>query len=199
MPAVAERIIQSIGQAAEGAVWSARGFLHLGSRSAVDQALSRLARAGRLLRVGRGLYVRPITTRFGMRAPAPQTVVEGVAALTGETVAPSGAAAASALELSTQVPIRPVFLTSGRTRRLRLGRQVVELQHAPAWQLRGPRSVAGQAVRALAWLGPERATEAARILKRTLPEAERQALVAARGGLPTWLAQAVGQEMMPHA
>jgi hypothetical protein len=148
--------------------------------------------------VGRGLYVRPITTRFGTRAPAPEKVVEAVAALTGETVAPSGAAAANALELSTQVSIRPVFLTSGRTRRLRLGRQVVELQHAPAWQLRAPRSVAGQAVRALAWLGPERAAEAAKILKKKLPEAERQALIAARAGLPTWLAQAVGQEMMPH-
>jgi hypothetical protein len=198
MTGVAEQIIKSIGQAAEGAVWSARGFLHLGSRSAVDQALSRLARAGHLLRVGRGLYVRPITTRFGMRAPAPEKVVEGVAALTGETVVPSGAAAANALGLSTQIPVRPVFLTSGRTRRIHLGRQVVQLQHAPAWQLRAPRSVAGQAMRALVWLGPERASEAAKILKAKLPEAERQALVAARAGLPTWLAQAVGQEMMPR-
>lgn len=199
MPGMAEQIIESTGTGTEGVVWSARAFLHLGSRSAVDQALSRLARAGQLLRIGRGLYVRPITTRFGTRAPTPEKVVEGVAALTGETVVPGGAAAASALGLSTQIPVRPVFLTSGRTRRIRLGRQVVQLQHAPPWQLRAPRSVAGQAMRALAWLGPELAPQAAKILKAKLPEAERQELFGARTGMPAWLAQTVGRELMSHA
>lgn len=196
MAGMAEEIIESTAQAPEGTVWSARAFLHLGSRSAVDQALSRLARAGHLLRVGRGLYVRPVTSRFGTRAPAPEKVVEGVAALTGETVAPSGAAAANALGLSTQVPVRPVFLTSGPSRRIVLGRQVIELKHAPAWQLRRPRSLAGQATRALAWLGPEHAPEALKSLKQRLPQTERQELVAARTGLPTWLAQSISQELM---
>lgn len=201
MITVAEQILRSTSSAEEGeegTVWSARAFLHLGSRAAVDQALSRLARAGKLLRVGRGLYTRPIETRFGTRAPAPEKVVEGVAALTGETVAPSGAAAANALGLTTQVPVRPVFLTSGRSRRMRLGRQTVELKHAPAWQLRAP-GTAGQAVRALAWLGPEHARKAVRALRHRLPESERKALVAARASLPTWLARTVSQELMPRA
>lgn len=196
MAGMAEEIIENTAQAPEGTVWSARAFLHLGSRSAVDQALSRLARAGELLRVGRGLYVRPITSRFGTRAPAPEKVVEGVAALTGETVASSGAAAANALGLSTQVPVRPVFLTSGRTRRFVLGKQVVELKHVPAWQLRRPSSLAGQAARALAWLGPEGAPAALRRLAQRLPENERQELIAARTGLPMWLAQSISQEMI---
>lgn len=199
MPGIAEEIVKSTAKAKEGAVWSARSFLHLGPRTAVDQALSRMARAGELLRIGRGLYVRPIATRFGTRAPAPEKVVEGIAALTGETVTPSGAAAANALGLSTQVPVRPVFLTSGRTRRVLLGRQVVELRHAPAWQLRAPGTGPGQAVRALAWLGPQHAAKAARELRMTLPESERKALVAARTGLPTWLAQTVSQELMLRA
>lgn len=199
MAGMAEKILENTALAPEGTVWSARAFLHLGSRNAVDQALSRLARAGDLLRVGRGLYVHPITSRFGTRAPAPEKVVEGVAALTGETVASSGAAAANALGLSTQVPVRPVFLTSGRTRRFVLGKQVVELKHAPAWQLRRPSSLAGQAARALAWLGPEGAPAALRRLKQRLPENERQELVAARTGLPTWLAQSISQELMSRA
>ena len=44
-------------------------LLHLGNRAAVDQALSRLARAGKLLRICQGVYMRPIETRFGIRAP----------------------------------------------------------------------------------------------------------------------------------
>ena len=44
-------------------------LLHLGKRAAVDQALTRLARAGQLLRICQGVYMRPAETRFGQCAP----------------------------------------------------------------------------------------------------------------------------------
>ena len=114
---------------------SAKGLLHLGSRAAVDQALSRLARRNDLLRAGRGLYVLPVKGRFGSRAPSVRKTVEALAAQRGEQIAASGAMAANTLGLTTQVPVKPVFLTSGRDRKLKLGRQEVELRHAPQWQL----------------------------------------------------------------
>ena len=54
----------------EGAPIAAKGLLHLGNRAAVDQALSRLATRGRLMRAGRGVYLRPVSSRFGVRAPS---------------------------------------------------------------------------------------------------------------------------------
>jgi hypothetical protein len=140
MSALAEMILEQSASQPEGSVLTAKEFLHLGKRAAVDQALCRLARAGQLLRIARGQYIRPLSSRFGAYLPTPERVVEGVAAVTGETIVPSGAVAANRLGLSSQVPVRPVFLTSGRTRRLRLGKQAVELRHAPAWQLREPHS-----------------------------------------------------------
>ena len=109
------------------------------------------------MRAGRGAYVRPIETRFGVRAPSAEKVVEAIASLRGETVVSHGAAAANALGLTTQVPVRVVYLTSGRSRHLKLGAQVVELKHAPGWQLIKAGQPAGEAVRALAWLGPAHA------------------------------------------
>ena len=111
---------------------STKNLLHLGSRAAVDKALSRLARRGQLLRVGRGLYVRPIQTRFGVRTPEVSAVLSALQAESGEVIAPSGAATANQLGLTTQVPLRPLDLTSGCTRHLKLGAQTVELRHAPA-------------------------------------------------------------------
>jgi hypothetical protein len=105
----------------------------------------------------------------------------------------SGAAAANSLGLTTQVPVRSVYLTSGRTRMLTLGKQTVELRHAPRWQLATPHGTTGQAVRALAWLGPERVEEALKALKRTLPPAAFSELVAIAPQLPTWLARSVGK------
>ncbi|MDE1996161.1 MAG: hypothetical protein KGI75_26920, partial [Rhizobiaceae bacterium] len=146
-----------------------------------------------LLRAGRGVYMLPVTSRFGTRAPSVEQAVEALAAQRGEVIVSSGAAAANSLGLTTQVPVRSVYLTSGRTRKMSLGKQIVELRHAPRWQLTMAHRPAGQAVRALAWLGPERAESALQTLKRKLPPSAFNELVAAAPQLPTWLARSVGK------
>jgi hypothetical protein len=192
MTTLAETIVKTASQLAEGAPLVAKEFLHLGSRAAVDQALSRLARRGRLLRVSRGVYVRPVETKFGVRPPSVSKVVEAFAQVKGEQLAPHGAATANALGMTTQVPVRSVYLTSGPNRRLRLGAQEVELRHAPAWQLALPNHAAGQVIRALAWLGPKEGRERLPALGQKLLPSERLELAAARAQLPAWMAQQVG-------
>jgi len=93
-------------------------LLHLGNRAAVDQALSRLAEREQLIRAGRGVYLLPVTSRFGTRAPSVEQAVEALASQRGEVIVSSGAAAANSLGLTTQVPVRSVYLTSGRTRKM---------------------------------------------------------------------------------
>ncbi|WP_419256072.1 DUF6088 family protein (plasmid) [Caulobacter sp. ErkDOM-YI] len=193
MQRLTEEILEHSRTVPEGALLTAKGLLHLGQRAAVDQALSRLARRGKLLRAGRGLYVRPVESRFGARAPTTEKVVAGLAELRGETVASHGAAAANALGLTSQVPVRSVYLTSGPSRTLRLGRQSVEMRHAPAWQLVLAGRPAGEILRALAWLGPSKAEGALVTLRRTLPASDLQALAKAAPLLPSWLAQQVSQ------
>lgn len=174
-----------------GAILQPKGLLHLGTRAAVDQALSRLARSGELLRLGRGVYARPVTTAFGTRSPGVEQVVQAIAESHGETVVPTGAAEANALGLTTQVPVRQVFLTSGRTRRLTLGAQTVELRHAPTWLLYAPNRPAGRAIRALHALGAREATQhAAEAYAKLTPEARAEVLQV-RASLPTWLAMSV--------
>ena len=123
-------ILNQASESPEGALLCPNALLHLGARAAIDQALSRLARRGRLLRVCQGMYVMPIDTRFGTRPPAVEKVIASLSALLGETIVPSGGAAANALGLTTQAPVRPVYLTSGPNRRLKLGELAVDLRHA---------------------------------------------------------------------
>lgn len=198
MPTLAHQVLAHAASLPEGASLSAKALLHLGNRAAVDQALSRLARSGELLRAGRGVYVLPVRGRFGARAPDVAKVVHEWASQRGETVVGNGATAANALGLTTQVPVRQVFLTSGRSRKLMLGSQTVELQHAPSWQLLYPGQAAGEAIRSLAWLGPPGSAEALGQLRRRLPASELQAVANARPRLPTWLASQVS-ELVTHA
>ena len=94
MPNLAHQVLEHAATLPEGAALVAKTLLHLGGRAAVDQALSRLARSGHLLRASRGVYVLPVQGRFGARAPAVAKVVEEWAAQRGETVVGHGAAAA---------------------------------------------------------------------------------------------------------
>lgn len=191
MNTTAEQILSFAAARPEGAMLSAKELLHLGNRGAVDRALSRLAGRGRLLRVGRGLYTLPIQTRFGEIPPKTQTIIQALTERTGETIVAHGAAAANRLGLSTQIPMREVFLTSGSSRRLQFGGRVVELRRAPSWLLRAPKSRAGEALRALEWLGPPHVEQTVSSLRGKLTEKEQAELAALRSGAPTWLAQAV--------
>ena len=193
MSRLSEQILAYAEGQSEGAPISAKSLLHLGNRAAVDQALSRLVERGQLIRAGRGVYLRPITSRFGTRAPSVEQAVEALAAQRGEVIVSNGAAAANALGLTTQVPVRSVYLTSGRSRKMSLGKQVVELRHAPRWQLTLGSRPAGEAVRALAWLGPDKAEEALKALKRKMPPGVFGEGVAVAPQFPTWLARVIGK------
>lgn len=170
-------------------------LLHLGKRGAVNQALSRLARSGRLMRICQGVYMRPIQTRFGRCAPSVHKSLQALSELWGETIVPSGGGAANWLGLTTQNPIRSVYLTSGRNRRLYFGKHPVDLRHAPRWQLAAPHRKAGVVIRALAWLGPEEVEDSLDAVLPQLSERELDELAAARAVMPRWMAEPLSDRL----
>jgi hypothetical protein len=193
MSTLNESILSAAEALPEGGLLSPKEFLHLASRAAVDQTFSRLAREGRLLRVGRGAYTRPVNGRFGVRPPSTEAIIEAIESTSGELVVSHGAAEANALGLTTQVPAREVFLTSGPARKLQLGKRKIELKHGNRWQLALGKRPAGRVIRALSWLGPEHAGAALKSLSNRLSTEEWQAMRAARATLPGWMAQAVSE------
>lgn len=193
MSQLAQSILSAAQALPEGSLLSPKEFLHLASRAAVDQTLTRLVKEGQLLRVGRGVYALPIQSRFGVRPPDTQSVVQAMESASGEVIVASGAAEANALGLTTQVPVREVFLTSGRSRTLQLGNRSVELQHASRWLLALGRRPAGRAIRALSWLGPEHGSTALKTLHAQLTAEEWGAMRSARSMLPSWMARAVSE------
>lgn len=193
MSTLVHSILSQAQSLPEGGLLSPKEFLHLGSRAAIDQALSRLAREGRLLRVGRGAYSLPVQGRFGVRPPSAQSVMQALESSSGETVVASGAVEANSLGLTTQVPTREVYLTSGPSRRLKLGNREVELKHGNRWQMLLGKRPAGQAIRALMWLGPEQAPLFLDVLRSKLSSQEWDAMRQARAKLPSWMAKAVSE------
>jgi hypothetical protein len=63
-----------------------------------------------------------------------------------------------------------------------------------SWNFLLPERPAGQAIRALAWLGPDQASAALLELRRVLPPVEWDALLSVRAELPLWLAELLSEQ-----
>ena len=195
MRGLSHRIMEHATALPEATPLRPAALLHLGNRAAVDQALSRLARSGDLMRICQGVYMRPVATRFGLRAPRVAKALAALSKMWGETIVPCGGAAANCLGLTTQNPVRVVYLTSGPNRRLHFGSSIVELRHAPRWQLAAPHRKAGDVIRALAWLGPAEVEDGLEAVLPTLSDADRDELAAARAVMPIWMAEPVSARL----
>jgi hypothetical protein len=139
------------------------------------------------------MYVSPVTSRFGTHAPSAHRLIEEFSAQRGEVVVRSGAASANALGLTTQVPTRTVYWTSGRSRSLNLGKLVIKLEHVPSWQLAFAKEPAGEIVRALAWAGPERVQSVLQEIEGKVPRAEIQKVAQQVSRFPGWMASALSR------
>lgn len=124
-----KRIVSRIYGRGRDIVFTPTQFLDLGSRRAVDVVLHRLAKAGTIRRLSRGLYDYPKQhPTFGVMFPSPEAVAKALAGKDATRFQPSGAYAANLLGLSDQVPAKIVFLTDGRAKRVKIGRQEILLK-----------------------------------------------------------------------
>lgn len=188
MKPMVDQILSRVRRRGRGAVFTPKDFLDLGSRAAVDQALSRLVKAGGIRRLARGIYDFPrMSPRLGVLSPAPEAIAKAVAQQTDSAVQITGAQAANALGLSMQVPAQPVYLTDGPSRRVKVGQRVIQLRHASPRTLVAPGSRVGTVVQALKYLGPADARAAVGTLASRLSPADRRILTRKAAQAPGWM------------
>jgi hypothetical protein len=183
MPAMANihaEILDYLRHQGAGVVCTSKDLIHLGSRAAVDQALSRLTKTGEIQRLTRGLYYYPKTNaRLGIVVgPNADDIAGALARQTGSRIAPSGALAANQLGLSTQVPAKYVYLTDGRSREIRVGNQTFTMKHVAPKELPIGNHVSAAVFQALRYLGSDSVDdEVLQRLRRRLSAKQRRELL----------------------
>ena len=191
MKGLADEILKRVCAHASGRwVCTPKDFLDLGSRDAIDQALSRLVKAGRLRRVGRGLYDMPRLSEI-LKRPAPVDLDAAIAALTrrdGVRIMPHGSVAANQLGLTNAVPAKVCFVTDGHSRTIEIGGWTVQFLHAGPDVMVWAGRPAAPVVQALRWLGRNVATDSrvASILSHRLPAHVKRNLLENCRDLPGW-------------
>ena len=183
--------MKSVSERGEGSwVCTPKDFLDLGSREAVDQALSRLVKRGKLRRVGHGLYDVPRMSNV-LKRPASVDWDAAIAALArrdGVRIIPDGLVAANQLGLTNAVPAKASYVTDGSTRTLKIDGRTVRLRHAAPSVMQWAGKPAAPVAQALRWLGPDNATDprVISILRRQLPDDVKRDLLQNSAGLPGW-------------
>lgn len=154
MTSVANKIIDKIQQDGPGSVFTSSDFIDLGSRQAVDTALSRLVTQGAIRRLSRGLYDYPKKHHLlGDLLPSLDDVALVIARDTNSTIQISGARALYLLGLTNQVPAQSVYLTDGRSRDIQIGGATLTLRHTSPKMMTGAGSKAGTILQAIRYLG----------------------------------------------
>lgn len=183
-------ILDRIRSGPQDRVWTPVDFIDLGSRAAVDKALSRNCKNDSIRRAGRGLYHQPRNhPSLGSIGPSYDAMQDLIHRKAGGDVFPTGAHAANVLGLSDQVPVRSWHLTTGPSRRIRSGKSEIVLRHVSPRFVSTKNPKSAQVILALRWIG-KRGVDADVIskLRRNLSPADRAALPADAASAPAWIA-----------
>lgn len=94
----------------------------------VGETLAELTQEGLLVKLAHGIYAKPRWSRFGVVLPSVDKIVQAIAARDNAEVLPSGMTALNILGLSTQVPMKYSYLTTGSERTIKLKNQEIRLK-----------------------------------------------------------------------
>src|SRR6266852_4952035 len=178
---------------AAGSALTPKAFDDLGNRAAVDQALSRLTKAGKIRRISRGVYDIPKThPTLGPLSPDPDAVARAIAAQAGYRLQPTPARAANVLGLSSQLPAQIVYLIDGSSRKITVGNQIIHFKHAGPRTLLGAGTPAGVALQAIRAFGPDHITAGViQQLRQSLQSDAKTGLKKLAHPAPHWMASAI--------
>ena len=149
-------------------VWTPNDFVDLGARPAIDKALQRLAIAGDIRRIDRGLYDVPRVNSLTGKPSSPDytAIIDAVARREKARFLPDGITAANQLGLTDAVPAKVTVHTDARLRPIHLDRLVIDFKPTAPSRLYWAGRPAMRIVQALHWSHDMLAADSDSILKR---------------------------------
>jgi Family of unknown function (DUF6088) len=178
-------------------VWTPNDFLDLGTRSAIDKALQRLALSGDIRRIDRGLYDVPRVSSLTGKPSTPDytAIIDAVTRREKARFLPDGITAANQLGLTDAVPAKVTVHTDARLRSIQLDKLLIDFKLTAPSRLYWAGRPAMRIVQALHWLHDMLPADGDSILKRIRKilddpkqgKAIRDDLRSGLDALPTWM------------
>ena len=149
-----EKIVARIGNG-DGRCWSSSDFAEFGSRLAISQALSRLEKRGELISPFRGYYCVPRRSKLldELLPPDYKELAYAIARHYGWQVLPCGDILLNELGLSTQVPVKYSFVSTGPYRDYDVDGTSIEFKHSANREMFNMSAEVATVVQAIKTLG----------------------------------------------
>lgn len=160
MKSIDDHIIIKIRKARGGSLFFIEDFLHFGTSKAVGKALERLVHRNELTRITTGIYARLKTHKlFGEIQPTTEEIAQAIAKRDKARIVPTGVLALNALGLSTQVPLKIVYLTDGAARTIKVGERTIKFKKTSPRNLSAIGPISRLVIQALKEIGKDNVTE----------------------------------------
>ncbi len=189
MQSVENKIEKVIKSKPRGFLLFPDDFSDKGSPESIRKALQKLKEKGVIKQVAHGIYVRPvINDLIGEVMPTAEEVALGIAKRDRIRILPTGAYALNALGLSTQIPMKIVFLTDGSPREVKVGKRTIKFKKTTPKNLLAKGEISRLVIQALKEIGNGNVTEAdEKIILQQLQEEDKKALKYDIELAPVWI------------
>ncbi len=149
------KVAERLQETPKGSVLFVDDFLDLGSPDSIKKALYRLTNEKSLLvRLAHGIYLYPKTDKeLGILYPSTEEIAKAIARRDKARIIPTGVYALNRLGLSTQVPMKIVYLTDGATRSIKIGKRTITFKRTSPKNLMTTGEISTLAIQALKEIG----------------------------------------------
>jgi len=153
---VENKILTKIKKAKRGSLFFSDNFASFGNAETIRRTLNRLVETGEIDRVASGIFVRPqIDKIIGKITPKIEDIADAIARRDKAKIVPTGAYALNRLGLSTQVPMKIVYLTDGSARNIKVGNYTISFIRTSPKNVAAIGKISRLAIQALKSIGKE--------------------------------------------
>ena len=188
------QIKKSIIKKRHGKIFFADDFSSLGTNVAIRHALSRLSKEEFIIRLSNGIYLYPkISNRIGIVYPSIEEIAKSIAKREKARLIPTGLYALNKLGLSTQVPMKVIFLTDGAPRVVKVGKKAtVTFKKTIAKHLSFKGKITTLVIFALKEIGKDKVTEnQLKCIKEALALEKEENIIHDATLAPEWISKII--------
>jgi len=159
-PVVENKISAALKKRQKGSILFVDDFLDLGNSESIKKALFRLKEKGLLIRLAFGIYLYPKTDKdLGILYPSTEEIAIAIAKRDKARIIPTGVQALNKLGLSTQIPLKVVFLTDGAARSIKIGKRTITFKKTSPKNLMVKGEISGLVIQAVKSIGQHKVND----------------------------------------
>jgi len=153
-PIIESKVAEVLKKLPRGSILFVDDFLDFGNSESIKKALFRLKEKELLIRLAHGIYMYPKKDKdIGVLYPSAEEIAVAIAKRDRARIIPTGVQALNKLGLSTQIPLKVVFLTDGAARSIKIGKRTITFKKTSPKNLLAKGEISGLVIQALKSIG----------------------------------------------